>query len=79
MSDHHGELLIYLLSSFTSLEFLLVKWLNVITSRAEVPGLEHELEDALYCPYCLASCSEIRYQVRGAMTLALHGLYKPKT
>ncbi|KAH8310985.1 hypothetical protein KR044_003768, partial [Drosophila immigrans] len=55
------------------------KWLNVITSREFMPGLEHELEDALYCPDCLASCSEIRYNVRGAMTLALKGLYKPMT
>ncbi|KAH8381337.1 hypothetical protein KR093_002829, partial [Drosophila rubida] len=55
------------------------KWLNVITSREFGPGLEHELEDALFCPDCLASCSEIRYHVRGAMTLALKGLYKPMT
>ncbi|KAM8704668.1 hypothetical protein ACLKA7_009172 [Drosophila subpalustris] len=53
------------------------KWLNVITSRVNLIGLEHELEDALYCPHCLASCSEIRYHVRGAMALALNGLYKP--
>ncbi|XP_033149792.1 sodium channel protein Nach [Drosophila busckii] len=46
------------------------KWLNVITSRAAVVGLEHEMEDALYCPDCMASCSETRYRVRGAMTLA---------
>ncbi|XP_034489016.1 pickpocket protein 28 [Drosophila innubila] len=53
------------------------KWLNVITSRVNMTGLEHELEDALYCPHCLASCTEIRYRVRGAMALALNGLYKP--
>ncbi|EDV91045.1 GH16433 [Drosophila grimshawi] len=55
------------------------KWLNVITSREYVPGLEHELQDALYCPNCLPSCTEIRYQVRGAMTLPINGLYKPMT
>jgi len=48
-----------------------VKWLNVITSRENVTGLEHELQDALYCPLCLASCTETRYSVRGAMTLGL--------
>ncbi|EDV52964.2 uncharacterized protein LOC6554850 [Drosophila erecta] len=47
------------------------KWLNVITSRENVTGLEHELQDALYCPLCLASCTETRYSVRGAMTLGL--------
>ncbi|EDW38797.1 GL13740 [Drosophila persimilis] len=47
------------------------KWLNVITSRENVTGLEHEMQDALYCPQCLASCSETRYSVRGSMTLAL--------
>ncbi|KAH8367360.1 hypothetical protein KR200_012025 [Drosophila serrata] len=47
------------------------KWLNVITSRENVTGLEHELQDALFCPLCLASCTETRYSVRGAMTLAL--------
>ncbi|KAH8382357.1 hypothetical protein KR009_002996 [Drosophila setifemur] len=54
------------------------KWLNVITSRENVTGLEHELQDALYCPLCLASCTETRYSVRGAMTLGLpaHSLAK---
>ncbi|XP_052855741.1 sodium channel protein Nach [Drosophila gunungcola] len=47
------------------------KWLNVITSRENVTGLEHELQDALFCPLCLASCTETRYSVRGAMTLGL--------
>ncbi|TDG50440.1 hypothetical protein AWZ03_003029 [Drosophila navojoa] len=47
------------------------KWMNVITSRDYVPGLEHEMEDALYCPHCLPSCSEIRYNVRGAGALTL--------
>ncbi|BFF92034.1 pickpocket protein 28 [Drosophila madeirensis] len=47
------------------------KWLNVITSRENVTGLEHEMQDALYCPQCLASCTETRYSVRSAMTLAL--------
>ncbi|EDW67731.2 sodium channel protein Nach [Drosophila virilis] len=55
------------------------KWLNVITSRANVPGLEHELEDALYCPECLPSCTEIRYNVRGAGALALNSLHRPMT
>ncbi|XP_062123383.1 sodium channel protein Nach [Drosophila sulfurigaster albostrigata] len=55
------------------------KWLNVITTREFMPGLEHELEDALYCPDCLASCSEIRYKVRGAMSLPLKGNFKPMT
>lgn len=45
--------------------------MNVITSRDYVPGLEHEMEDALYCPHCLPSCSEIRYNVRGAGALSL--------
>ncbi|EDW16498.2 uncharacterized protein Dmoj_GI22200 [Drosophila mojavensis] len=48
------------------------KWKNVITSREYVPGLEHEMVDALYCPQCLPSCSEIRYNVRGAGALTLH-------
>ncbi|XP_022223565.2 acid-sensing ion channel 5 [Drosophila obscura] len=52
------------------------KWLNVITSRENVTGLEHEMQDALYCPQCLASCTETRYSVRGAMTLALPGTSK---
>ncbi|XP_070137546.1 pickpocket protein 28 isoform X1 [Drosophila bipectinata] len=47
------------------------KWLNVITSRENVTGLEHELQDALFCPLCLPSCTETRYSVRGAMTLGL--------
>ncbi|KAH8294958.1 hypothetical protein KR018_004738, partial [Drosophila ironensis] len=47
------------------------KWLNVITSRENVTGLEHEMQDALFCPSCLASCTETRYSVRGAMTLGL--------
>ncbi|EDW83246.2 uncharacterized protein Dwil_GK22758 [Drosophila willistoni] len=51
------------------------KWLNVITSRANVTGLEHEMEDSLYCPDCLASCTETRYSVRGAMTLSLPAFY----
>ncbi|XP_030370388.1 uncharacterized protein LOC115621009 [Scaptodrosophila lebanonensis] len=53
------------------------KWLNVITRHADVPGLEHEMEDALYCPGCLPSCTETRYKVRGAMMLALSSSYKP--
>ncbi|TMW52447.1 hypothetical protein DOY81_002462, partial [Sarcophaga bullata] len=40
------------------------KWFNVITQRQDIRGLEREMEDALYCPDCLPTCSETRYNVQ---------------
>ncbi|XP_065357886.1 sodium channel protein Nach [Calliphora vicina] len=40
------------------------KWYNVITQRQNIRGLEREMEDALYCPDCLPSCSETKYSVQ---------------
>ncbi|XP_013101174.1 sodium channel protein Nach [Stomoxys calcitrans] len=37
------------------------KWYNVITERRNVPGLEREMEDSLYCPDCLPTCTEVQY------------------
>ncbi|XP_075170517.1 sodium channel protein Nach-like [Haematobia irritans] len=39
------------------------KWYNVITQRKNIRGLEREMEDSLYCPDCLPSCTEIDYSV----------------
>ncbi|XP_049305455.1 LOW QUALITY PROTEIN: sodium channel protein Nach [Bactrocera dorsalis] len=39
------------------------KWSNVITERENIPGLEREMEDSLYCPQCLPMCSSERYVV----------------
>ncbi|XP_053946518.1 pickpocket protein 11 [Anastrepha ludens] len=47
----------------TCLERYYFKWSNVITERANIPGLEREMEDSLYCPQCLPLCSSFRYAV----------------
>ncbi|XP_061394786.1 sodium channel protein Nach-like [Musca vetustissima] len=39
------------------------KWYNVMTQRPNTAGLEREMEDSLYCPYCLPTCSETQYSV----------------
>uniref|UniRef100_A0A1B0G526 Sodium channel protein Nach n=1 Tax=Glossina morsitans morsitans TaxID=37546 RepID=A0A1B0G526_GLOMM len=40
------------------------KWRNVLTQTVtNVPGLESEAEEALYCPQCMPSCNDIQYQV----------------
>uniref|UniRef100_A0A182NS27 Pickpocket n=1 Tax=Anopheles dirus TaxID=7168 RepID=A0A182NS27_9DIPT len=40
-----------------------IKWSTVITDIVRVPGLEKEMEESLYCPECLPSCSDSKYQV----------------
>ncbi|XP_016960071.1 sodium channel protein Nach [Drosophila biarmipes] len=39
------------------------KWRNVLTERQMTLGLEREVEEALYCPQCLPSCSDVLYRV----------------
>ncbi|XP_058984627.1 sodium channel protein Nach [Musca domestica] len=39
------------------------KWYNVMTQRPNTVGLDREMEDSLYCPYCLPTCSETQYTV----------------
>uniref|UniRef100_A0A1I8MGJ9 Amiloride-sensitive sodium channel n=1 Tax=Musca domestica TaxID=7370 RepID=A0A1I8MGJ9_MUSDO len=39
------------------------KWYNVMTQRTNTVGLDREMEDSLYCPYCLPTCSETQYTV----------------
>ncbi|XP_016998945.2 sodium channel protein Nach [Drosophila takahashii] len=39
------------------------KWRNVLTERHIILGLEREIEEALYCPQCLPSCSDVQYGV----------------
>ncbi|KAM7359472.1 pickpocket 24 [Cochliomyia hominivorax] len=53
------------------------KWFNVITQRQKIRGLEREMEDALYCPDCLPTCSETKYNVQ-VMGLPLND-YNMKT
>ncbi|KAL9894906.1 pickpocket 24 [Glossina fuscipes fuscipes] len=42
-----------------------VKWRNGVLTQTvtNVPGLESEAEEALYCPQCMPSCNDIQYQV----------------
>lgn len=40
-----------------------VKWSTVVLTLDHVVGLELELEDGLYCPQCLPSCSDTAYKV----------------
>ncbi|XP_055585368.1 pickpocket protein 28 [Uranotaenia lowii] len=40
-----------------------IKWSTVITDIVEIPGLEKEMEESLYCPECLPPCSDTKYQV----------------
>ncbi|CAD6993458.1 unnamed protein product, partial [Ceratitis capitata] len=55
------------------LERYYFKWSNVITVRANIPGLEREMEDSLYCPECLPVCTSVRYDVRSnALPLTLY-------
>ncbi|KAH8311971.1 hypothetical protein KR044_008825 [Drosophila immigrans] len=39
------------------------KWNNVLTERERIPGLEREVEEALYCPHCLPSCNDVQYRI----------------
>ncbi|KAH8381332.1 hypothetical protein KR093_002819 [Drosophila rubida] len=43
------------------------KWNNVLTERERIPGLEREVEEALYCPHCLPSCNDVQYRVSMSM------------
>uniref|UniRef100_A0A182Q1S7 Pickpocket n=1 Tax=Anopheles farauti TaxID=69004 RepID=A0A182Q1S7_9DIPT len=40
-----------------------IKWSTVITEIVRIPGLEKEMEESLYCPECLPSCSDSKYQI----------------
>uniref|UniRef100_A0A182PGM2 Pickpocket n=1 Tax=Anopheles epiroticus TaxID=199890 RepID=A0A182PGM2_9DIPT len=40
-----------------------IKWSTVITDIVQIPGLEKEMEESLYCPECLPSCSDSKYQI----------------
>ncbi|XP_050072210.1 pickpocket protein 28-like [Anopheles maculipalpis] len=40
-----------------------IKWSTVITDIVRIPGLEKEMEESLYCPECLPSCSASKYQI----------------
>uniref|UniRef100_A0AAG5CT62 Pickpocket n=1 Tax=Anopheles atroparvus TaxID=41427 RepID=A0AAG5CT62_ANOAO len=40
-----------------------IKWSTVITDIVRIPGLEKEMEESLYCPDCLPSCSDSKYQI----------------
>ncbi|XP_021692928.1 pickpocket protein 28 isoform X2 [Aedes aegypti] len=40
-----------------------IKWSTVITNIVQIPGLEKEMEESLYCPECLPSCSDSKYQI----------------
>uniref|UniRef100_A0A8W7PMB8 Uncharacterized protein n=1 Tax=Anopheles coluzzii TaxID=1518534 RepID=A0A8W7PMB8_ANOCL len=40
-----------------------IKWSTVITDIVQIPGLEKEMEESLYCPECLPSCSASKYQI----------------
>ncbi|KAJ6638607.1 Sodium channel protein Nach [Pseudolycoriella hygida] len=51
------------------------KWAKVLLNLEKSPGLEKDVEDGLYCPQCLASCSETIYNVK---TTALPLLKPPK-
>ncbi|XP_028897018.1 sodium channel protein Nach [Zeugodacus cucurbitae] len=58
------------------LERYYFKWSNVITERANIPGLEREMEDSLYCPQCLPLCSSARYDVyANALPLTLYNMH----
>lgn len=39
------------------------KWSTVITDYVQIPAVEKEMEESLYCPDCLPSCSDIKYQL----------------
>ncbi len=44
--------------------FFLAKWQTFLLDLERLPGLEKDVEDGLYCPQCLASCSETIYNVK---------------
>lgn len=48
-----------------------IKWLTVSTEILDQSGLEREREESLYCPECLSSCSDTKYNVWSA-SLPLH-------
>ncbi|CAD7090362.1 unnamed protein product [Hermetia illucens] len=39
-----------------------IKWLTVVTFR-EIAELDIDLENSLYCPECMPSCSYVRYKI----------------
>ncbi|XP_037943866.1 sodium channel protein Nach-like [Teleopsis dalmanni] len=39
------------------------KWRSILTESVNIPGLEREAEDALYCPFCLPSCYDVQYKI----------------
>jgi len=39
----------------------------VLTERVRIPGLEREIEEALYCPHCLPTCNDVQYRVSMSM------------
>lgn len=41
-----------------------IKWQAVVTKITAIEGLEKEMEESLYCPECLPSCSRIAYSVQ---------------
>lgn len=41
----------------------LVKWSTTVLDNTKVVGLEMEIQDGLYCPDCLPSCSDTIYTV----------------
>ncbi|KAL7729761.1 hypothetical protein ACLKA6_014627 [Drosophila palustris] len=55
------------LTHITCLSQYQFKWNNVLTERVRMPGLEREIEEALYCPHCLPSCNDVQYRVSLSM------------
>ncbi|KAG4067013.1 hypothetical protein HA402_000004 [Bradysia odoriphaga] len=51
------------------------KWATFLLTLEKLPGLEKDIEDGLYCPQCLATCSETIYNVKST---ALPLLAPPK-
>lgn len=41
-----------------------VKWRMVVTKIENIVGLEREMEEGLFCPECLPSCSKTTYSVK---------------
>lgn len=39
------------------------KWSTVVFNRTNIKGLEHEIQDGLYCEECLPCCSDTQYSV----------------
>lgn len=40
-----------------------IKWYTLVTRIQKIEGLEKEMEESLYCPDCLPSCSNVQYLV----------------